>query len=195
METEMQKTTRLIFVISGPSGSGKTSVIEKLLALDPSLRVSVSATTRSPRPLEVEGQDYYFMTTEEFENLLRHDGLAEHAVVYGNYYGTLKSEIEKLQQEGCDILFNKDCQGFQNLKKHYDVVGIFIKPPSLEVLQQRLQNRQQDSEEVIQKRLEAAEQTLKEAPHYDHTVINDDLSICTQEIYAIIQKSRSKANL
>ena len=182
----MQKKEHLIFVISGPSGSGKTSVIEKLLTLDPHLCVSVSATTRPKRPLEQEGKDYYFMTSEEFEV---HD-FAEQAAVYGHSYGTLKSEIERLQREGCTILFNKDYQGLQNLKKYYDVIGIFIRPPSLEILAKRLQARQQDSEEVIKQRLEAAERTLKEALYYDYVVVNDDLDACVQTVYGFIQKER-----
>ncbi len=182
----MQKTERLIIVISGPSGSGKTSVIEKLLSLDSRFRVAVSATTRPKRPLEVEGKDYYFMTPEEFNT---HD-FAEQAVVYGHSYGTLKSEIDRLHLEGCDILFNKDYQGLQNLRKNYDVIGIFIMPPSLEILRQRLQRRAQDSAEIIQKRLDAAEYTMKEAPYYNDTVINDNLDRCAQEVYSIIQQKR-----
>lgn len=173
---------RLIIVISGPSGCGKTSVIEKLLTLDSHLRVAISATTRPKRPLEEDGKDYYFMTEAEFKT----HNFAEQAEVYGHYYGTLKSEIEHLRQEGCDILFNKDYQGLQNLKKHYDVISIFIKPPSLEILAQRLTARKQDSKEVIQKRLAEAERTLQEAMHYDHVVVNDDLDTCVQEIYHLI---------
>lgn len=190
METKMQKShqnkERLIFVISGPSGCGKTSVIEKLLTLDSHLRVSVSATTRPKRPLEIESKDYYFMTTKEFEK----NDFVEQATVYGYSYGTLKSEIERLRLEGCDILFNKDYQGLQNLKKHYNTKGIFIHPPSLEVLTRRLQKREQDSPEVIKQRLAEAERTLKEAFYYDHAVINDDLDVCVKEVYDVIQQAR-----
>lgn len=182
----MQKKERLIVIISGPSGSGKTSVIEKLLTLDPYLRVSVSATTRPKRPLEVDGKDYYFMTEEEFQT----HAFAESAKVYGYSYGTLTSEIDRLRQEGCDILFNKDYQGLQNLKKNYKVIGIFIMPPSLEVLHDRLQKRQQDSTDVIRQRLDAAERTMKEAEYYDHVVINDDLDECVRAVYDIIQQAR-----
>lgn len=183
----MQKAKGLIIVISGPSGSGKTSVIEKLLLLDPHLRVSVSATTRPMRPLEVEGKDYYFMTEDEFK---KHD-FAESAKVYSHFYGTLKSEIGRLREGGCDILFNKDYQGLQNLKKYYDVVGVFIMPPSLKVLRDRLQKRQQDSAEVIQQRLAEAERTIKEAQYYNYVVTNDDLDQCVQAVYSIIQQARS----
>lgn len=180
----MQKS--LIIVISGPSGCGKTSVIEKLLMLDPRhLRVSVSATTRPKRPLEQDGKDYYFMTQAEFKT---HD-FVEQAEVYGHYYGTLKSEIERLRLEGCAILFNKDYQGLQNLKQHYDVTGIFIKPPSLAVLEERLQKRQQDSAEIIQQRLAAAERTMQEAVYYDHVVVNDDLDECVKAVYALIMQA------
>ncbi len=182
----MQKN--LIIVISGPSGCGKTSVIEKLLAFDPYLRVAISATTRPKRPLEVDGKDYYFMTAAEFKT---HD-FAEQAEVYGHNYGTLKSEIDRLRLEGYHILFNKDYQGLQNLKKNYDVIGIFIKPPSLEVLAQRLQKRQQDSAQVIQGRLAEAERTLEEAVYYDHVVVNDDLDACVQVVYKIIKGALQK---
>jgi guanylate kinase len=187
MQNNSSNKEHLMFVISGPSGSGKTSAIEKLLSLDPHLRVSVSATTRPKRPLEQDGKDYYFMTPEEFKT---HE-FAECAEVYGHSYGTLKSEIHRLHQEGCDIIFNKDYQGLQNLKKHYDVIGVFIKPPSLEVLQQRLKKREQDSPEVIQQRLEAAEHTMKEAHHYDHSVVNNNLDECVQAVYDIIQQARA----
>jgi len=186
----MQKKENLIFVISGPSGSGKTSVIDKLLENDSLLRVAVSATTRPKRPLEIDGKDYYFMSKKNFEKHLEQKNFAEHACVYGNFYGTLKSEIEKIGQAGCDLLFNKDYQGLQNLKKHYKIIGIFIKPPSLSVLKERLENRNQDSQEIIQRRLEAAEKTLKDASFYDYVVINDNLESCTQEICQIIKKAR-----
>lgn len=186
----MQKTERLIVVISGPSGCGKTSVIDKLLALDSHLRVAISATTRAKRPLEEEGKDYYFMSSEQFKNHLNQGDFAEYAFVYGHFYGTLKSEIQRLCSDGCDILFNKDYQGLQNLKKHYAVIGLFIAPPSLDTLRQRLQTRGQDSEEIIRKRLEAAEKTLNEAHYYDHIVVNDDLDVCVRAIYDIIQEER-----
>lgn len=184
--TNLKNKERLIFVISGPSGSGKTSVIEKLLMLDSHLRVSVSATTRPKRPLEIEGTDYYFMTTEEFKT---HD-FAEQAEVYGYFYGTLKSEIQRLRLEDCDILFNKNYQGLKSLKKYYNVISVFITPPSLEVLAQRLKKREQDSEAVIKQRLATAEHTLRETSYYDHVVVNDDLDACVQAVYGIIREAR-----
>ncbi len=168
-----------IIIISAPSGSGKSTLIGKLMQ-DESLKLefSISATTRAPRGQEVDGKDYHFLSVEEFEKRIAANGFVEYEQVYeGRYYGTLKSEIDRIFQNGNNVIFDVDVEGGINLKKIFgaDALSIFIQPPSVEELRKRLLGRATDSMEEIEKRLAKAEQEISRAPKFDTIVINDDL--------------------
>ncbi len=192
MQTK-QNAKNMIIVISGPSGSGKTTIIEALLKRDSKLCTAISVTTRPQRPGEINGKDYYFLSSSDFEKHLNQKEFIEHAVVYGNSYGTLKSEVQRLANQGCDIVFNKDYQGLLNLRQHHtNILSIFIAPPSLEELEKRLRARKQDPEDTIQKRLAEAKKTMEEAQSYGNVIVNDDLNQCIEKVEQIIQKHRKQ---
>ena len=178
-------------LFSAPSGCGKTTIIKELMAseaterLDPkSLAFSISATSRKPRGDEQHGTDYYFLSEEEFRRRVAADEFLEWEEVYaGTCYGTLKSEVQRLWDEGKVIVFDVDVNGGRNLKRYFgdQALSIFVMPPSLEVLEQRLRNRGTDSEEAIAKRLGRSAEELKQAPHFDRTIVNDDLRHAVSE--------------
>lgn len=171
-----------LFVISAPSGTGKTSIIKKSQLACPSLKLSVSYTTRSPREGEVDGVDYFFISKEAFEKKIAADHFIEWAEVYGNYYGTCREFIKKHQAEGQIIILDIDVQGAMQLKeKQLDADYIFIAPPSLENLKGRLEGRGTESVETLEKRLSNAQYELSFKDRYDVVIINDDLSIAAQE--------------
>src|SRR5690242_18854618 len=148
----------LMLVLSSPSGAGKTTISRALLETEPNLSMSVSVTTRAPRPAEVQGRDYQFITVEEYHRLVREGGLLEHARVFDNFYGTPKAQVEAELSRGRDVLFDIDWQGTQQLvaSSRNDLVSVFILPPSLAELSRRLRSRAQDSEEVVKKRMSRA---------------------------------------
>ncbi len=178
-------------LFSAPSGCGKTTIIKELMAseaterLDPkALAFSISATSRKPRGDEQHGTDYYFLSEEEFRRRVAADEFLEWEEVYaGTCYGTLKSEVLRLWDEGKVIVFDVDVNGGRNLKRYFgdQALSIFVMPPSLEVLEQRLRNRGTDSEEAIAKRLGRSAEELKQAPHFDRTIVNDDLRHAVSE--------------
>lgn len=178
-------------LFSAPSGCGKTTIIKELMAseaterLDPkALAFSISATSRKPRGDERHGTDYYFLSEEEFRQRVADDEFLEWEEVYaGTCYGTLKSEVQRLWDEGKVIVFDVDVNGGRNLKRYFgdQALSIFVMPPSLEVLEQRLRNRGTDSEEAIAKRLGRSAEELKQAPHFDRTIVNDDLRHAVSE--------------
>lgn len=178
-------------LFSAPSGCGKTTIIKELMAseaterLDPkALAFSISATSRKPRGDEQHGTDYYFLSEEEFRRRVAADEFLEWEEVYaGTCYGTLKSEVQRLWDEGKVIVFDVDVNGGRNLKRYFgdQALSIFVMPPSLEVLEQRLRNRGTDSEEAIAKRLGRSAEELKQAPHFDRTIVNDDLRHAVNE--------------
>ncbi len=178
-------------LFSAPSGCGKTTIIKELMAseaterLDPkALAFSISATSRKPRGDEQHGTDYYFLSEEEFRQRVADDEFLEWEEVYaGTCYGTLKSEVQRLWDEGKVIVFDVDVNGGRNLKRYFgdQALSIFVMPPSLEVLEQRLRNRGTDSEEAIAKRLGRSAEELKQAPHFDRTIVNDDLRHAVSE--------------
>lgn len=178
-------------LFSAPSGCGKTTIIKELMAseaterLDPKvLAFSISATSRKPRGDEQHGTDYYFLSEEEFRRRVAADEFLEWEEVYaGTCYGTLKSEVQRLWDEGKVIVFDVDVNGGRNLKRYFgdQALSIFVMPPSLEVLEQRLRNRGTDSEEAIAKRLGRSAEELKQAPHFDRTIVNDDLRHAVSE--------------
>lgn len=185
-------------LFSAPSGCGKTTIINELMGsgpserLDPSnLTFSISATTRAPRGEEVDGKDYYFLSREAFMQRVGRDEFLEWEEVYsGTCYGTLKSEIERIWNEGKVIVFDVDVNGGRNIKKYFgsDALSIFVMPPSVEVLEQRLRSRGTDSEEAIVKRLARSAEELKQASQFDVTIVNDDLQRAVGETRRVIEE-------
>ena len=179
-----------LIIISAPSGSGKSTIIGRIMQ-DESLRLafSVSATTRPRRGQEVHGVDYYYLTTEEFQQKIANNELVEYQEVYeGRYYGTLKSEVERITAMGNNVVLDLDVLGGVNVKKMYGdrALSIFIQPPSVEVLRQRLINRGTDSMEDIKARVDKAEFEISIGPQFDYTVINDDLETAVNQVHDLI---------
>ncbi|HHZ02845.1 MAG TPA: guanylate kinase [Tissierellia bacterium] len=184
----------LLIVISGPSGAGKGTICKKLLTEMDFLKVSVSATTRKPRKGEIDGISYYFIEEEEFIKRIKNGEFLEYAKVYGNYYGTPKDEVFKQLKEGNDIILEIDIQGALQVKKNYPMgVFIFILPPSLKELQNRIEGRGTDSKEVILRRMECAYDELNYAFEYDYVIINDQVDKATEKIKHIILAEKNKA--
>lgn len=179
-----------LIIISAPSGSGKSTIIGRVMQ-DESLRLafSVSATTRPRRGQEVHGVDYYYLTLEEFKEKIANDELVEYQEVYeGRYYGTLKSEVERITGMGMNVVLDLDVLGGVNVKRMYgdQAISIFIQPPSVEVLRQRLIKRGTDSMEDIQNRVDKAEFEISIGPQFDYTVINDDLDTAVAQVHELI---------
>ena len=183
----------LLFIVSSPSGGGKTSLVKALLEAEPAVRLSVSYTTRAPRPGEVEGRDYHFVTVPEFERMLEAGEFLESAIIYGNHYGTSQNWIERERAEGRDVLLEVDWQGAQQVRRLMrQVVSIFILPPSPEVLETRLRGRRQDSEEVVARRLAAAREEIGHVSEYEYVIINDDFDRAALDLRSIIRAERLK---
>ena len=180
-----------LFVMSAASGAGKTTLKDKVIGEFPDIVYSISATTRKPREGEVDGVHYFFKTKEEFEKLIKEDGLIEWNEVHGNYYGTPKFFVEDMLRQGKRVLFDLDVFGKVNFDKVYpDATGILILPPSEEELERRLRGRGTDSEDVIRLRLENAKKEMEFAKtkgKYEYTIINDDLERAADELRAILR--------
>lgn len=177
-----------LVVISSPSGAGKSSICRLILQRDQNIVSSISATTRPKRPKEVDGKDYFFVSKAEFRNMIKNDEFAEYAEVFGNLYGTPKSFISEQISKNKKILFDIDWQGARSLFKIYDkrsITSIFILPPSMAELRQRLQNRRQDSAEVIEDRMKMAQREISHQDEYDHIITNDNLETAVKEIMQI----------
>lgn len=180
-------TNGLLLVFSGPSGVGKDTVLHELLRQNDSVRLSVSATTRSPRPGEVDGKDYFFVTRERFQEMIERGEMLEYAEYCGNYYGTPAVPVREWQKQGLDVILEIEVQGGAQIKrKHPDCVSVFLLPPSLEVLESRLRHRASDTEEVIQKRMESACGEILEAKHYDYLIVNDTVDHAVEQICSIL---------
>lgn len=178
-------------LFSAPSGCGKTTIIKELMQYFSCFDFSISATSRAPRGDEQNGKDYYFLSREEFMARVAKDEFLEWEEVYsGTCYGTLKSEIERIWQNGKAIVFDVDVNGGRNIKKYFgaDALSIFVMPPSVEVLEQRLRSRGTDSEEAIVKRLARSAEELKQASAFDVTIVNDDLQRAVEETRNVIEK-------
>ncbi|APF19529.1 Guanylate kinase [Caldithrix abyssi DSM 13497] len=174
-------------VFSAPSGGGKTTIVKTLNARHPETVISVSATTRPIRPNEKDGVDYYFLDKETFEKYIEQGKFLEYEQVHGNYYGTLKEVVERHTAEGKTVLFDIDVNGALSIKKHYpQAILIFLKPPSEQVLIERLKKRKTETEETIRKRLARLPYEYQQAEKFDYIVINDDLEKTIKEIETII---------
>lgn len=180
-----------IFVISAASGTGKTTLVSRLVQQHPNVRVSVSHTTRPPRAGEVNGQHYHFVSEEEFVRLAGEGAFLEHAQVFGNYYGTSYERVQSMCEQGYDVILEIDVQGAQQVRKALpEALSIFILPPSLAVLEQRLRQRQTDSEEVIARRLSEAVDEIQQALTFDYVVSNRSLQQAEEELWCIFQAAR-----
>jgi len=183
------KTGKLI-VFSAPSGSGKTTLVQHLLSQSLPLGFSISATSRAPRAKEQNGIDYHFMTPKKFQEKIQQDAFLEYEEVYqGLYYGTLLSELNRLWNQEKHILFDIDVIGGLNIKKKYpnNTLAIFVQPPSIKILEERLKKRATDSEETIQKRIQKAQMEIEYAPKFDTVLINKDLKTAKKEVVQVVR--------
>jgi guanylate kinase len=184
----------LMFVLSSPSGAGKTTLSRMLVAETPALQMSVSATTRPKRPGEEDGRDYFFVDKPKFEAMVKRDELLEWATVFGNRYGTPRAPVETALSAGQDVLFDIDWQGTQQLRSRSpnDVVSVFILPPSVQALEQRLHTRAQDSDEVIRGRMKKAGDEMSHFDAYDYIVVNDNIGIAFEAVKSILRAEQLK---
>ena len=182
----------LMLVLSSPSGAGKTSIARQLLAEDANLTLSVSATTRPPRPNEVDGRDYHFVDQARFDEMVASNAFLEYATVFGNSYGTPKADVMAVLEAGGDVLFDIDWQGTQQVANAAgdDLVSVFILPPSRAALQARLESRAEDSDEVVTARMAKASDEISHYPEYGYIVVNDDLDRSVSSVRAILAAER-----
>ncbi len=184
-----------LIIFSAPSGAGKSTIINYLLKQNLGLEFSISATSRLPRGREVDGVEYYFLSPEEFRQKIDNDEFVEHEEVYKNtYYGTLRSEVDRITSEGKTVIFDVDVLGGVNLKKIFGskALAVFIVPPSIDALRDRLKKRQTDSDEMIEKRVGKAEYELGFSPQYDIIVVNDKLELAKQEALKAVKEFLAK---
>ena len=180
-----------VFIISAPSGSGKSTLVSRLLAADPELRFSVSYTTRKARGNEKPGENYIYISRDDFIRRLDQDEFLEHAEVFGNFYGTHREVLEHAQNEGKDLILDIDVQGARQLKEGIpEAVTIFILPPSRDILEQRLRARSEDSEEVIQRRLRDAAEEIRNYQQYDYVLVNHQVEDSVLTLASIIKAER-----
>ena len=180
-----------LFIVSAPSGAGKSSLTAKLLEEDKNIHLSVSYTTRAPRPGEVDGRDYHFVDKASFLGMLRRGEFLESAEVHGNHYGTSEAWIRAQRAAGHDILLEIDWQGAQQVRRLVpDTIGIFILPPSIAELERRMRARAQDSEEVVRRRMAAAADEMSHAAEFDYVIINNDFEEARRDLIAVVRASR-----
>ena len=197
MPSTMGPTARtrrgLLLILSSPSGAGKSTLAKMLMAWDPTLRFSVSATTRAPRPGEVDGRDYYFRSQAEFKAMIAAGEMLEHAEVFSNFYGSPKAPVEAAMAEGRDTLFDIDWQGGQQIRNSSlgrDVVSIFVLPPSIAELESRLRGRAQDSDEVIAGRMAKSQSEISHWAEYDYVLVNRELDRTFTDLRIILEAER-----
>ena len=181
-------------VLSSPSGAGKTTITKKLSQKYPNIKVSISHTTRQPRPNEIDGVDYYFVSKNDFKSLINKNNFYEYAKIFENYYGTSKSSVNKLHDEKYDVVFDIDWQGTQQLSKYKELnlIKIFILPPDKDELKKRLINRNQDNTKTVEMRLMQYEHDILHWSDYDYVVINNDLESCFSQIEKIIENHKKE---
>lgn len=194
MSTDSLKRRGLMFVLSSPSGAGKTTLSRSLLESEPGVSMSVSVTTRTPRPGEVNGKDYYFVNSVTFDTQVRNGDLLEHANVFDHHYGTPRIHVMEALDKGQDVLFDIDWQGTRQLAEtcRDDLVSVFILPPSLKELERRLRSRAQDSEAVVKKRMAKATHEISHWQEYDYVIVNDNLDEALVLIRKILEAERLK---
>ncbi len=196
VETGSGRRPGLLFIISSPSGAGKSTLASRLLREEAGrLWMSISTTTRPRRKNEIEGQDYHFVSREEFDRLVRAGAFLEHAEVFGNCYGTPRAPVEERLARGIDVLFDIDWQGAKQIRRNLArspcrIVSVFILPPSVEELERRLRRRAQDPEEVIARRMAAARCEIEHWREYDYVLVNDDLERCFADLRAVLTAER-----
>ena len=185
----------LLLILSSPSGAGKSTLAKRLMAWDDTLRFSVSATTRAPRPGEADGREYYFKTRDQFETMVAAGEMLEHAEVFGNLYGSPKGPVQQAMAEGRDTLFDIDWQGGQQIRNSSlgrDVVSIFVLPPSIADLEARLNGRGQDSAEVIAGRMAKSRDEISHWAEYDYVIVNKDIDQAFEELLTILKAERMR---
>ena len=194
LDAMKQQRRGLMIVLSSPSGAGKTTMTRRLLAQDPNIAMSVSVTTRAPRPGERDGEDYFFVSKEEFNRLEAEGQLLEHARVFDNYYGTPRAPVEEALSHGKDIVFDIDWQGAQQLTEAAadDLVKIFILPPDMRELEKRLRTRAQDSDDVIAKRMSKSEAEISHWAEYDYVLVNENIDRAMGELLSIVTAERMR---
>ncbi|MDX9943509.1 MAG: guanylate kinase [Azonexus sp.] len=180
-----------LYVVAAPSGAGKTTLVRLLLAQEPAIHLSISFTTRAPRPGEENGREYHFVAVDAFRGMISRDEFLEWAEVHGNFYGTSKKWISDQLTAGHDVLLEIDWQGAQQVRKLFpDALGIFILPPSIDELTRRLVGRGTDAPEIIERRLAAAEAEMRHVGEFDYVIINDQLDQALEDLRAIVRSSR-----
>ncbi len=184
----------ILIILSGPSGSGKDTVLNALKKVDENVKVSISMTTRNPRPGDVDGVDYYFVTKDYFEKKIADNKMLEYAEYAGNYYGTPADPVDEMLSQGKAVFLEIEVQGAEKIRKRYDsVISIFLLPPSMRVLEERLRGRGTEDEETIQHRLFIAREEIRRAPEYDYIVVNDTIDNAVESIETIIKAERKKS--
>jgi guanylate kinase len=188
---DLKMITGKLYIISAPSGAGKTSLVKQLITEVDRLVVSVSHTTRSMRNGETRGSDYFFVSVDEFKSMIENQAFLEHAQVFDNFYGTAQKTVEDNLAQGRDVILEIDWQGAQQVRKMLpDSLSIFILPPSIEILKQRLQNRAQDNDEVIERRMRDAVTEMSHYPEFDYLIVNDDFKLALDQLKSIIIANR-----
>ena len=193
--------TGKLYIISAPSGAGKTSLVKQLFSKVDQLDVSVSHTTRAIREGETHGQDYFFTSVDAFKQMISDHAFLEHAQVFDNFYGTAQQSVEDMLEQGIDVILEIDWQGAEQVRKMLpNSISIFILPPSIEILQQRLENRGQDSKEIIARRMQDAVKEMSHCHEFDYLIVNDDFNVALTELTSIIschrlEKQRQIKNL
>ena len=192
----MKTRTGLLFVVSAPSGAGKTSLCRALSESLENLTHSISYTTRRPRPQEIEGRDYYFVTEDRFAQMVEAGDFAEWARVHSHSYGTSKRMLQSMSAEGTDVILDIDTQGAAQIKKQYPgAIFVFILPPSMDILEERLRNRRSDDEAEIARRMKRARDEIQDYPMYDYIIVNRDFDRALSELRSVVIGERCRTNL